>query len=63
MCTGSTYYISNHFNVSVSPSIVYGTVSCTGIENRLQDCPRDGLFSILSCHNTDIAGVQCEGIA
>ena len=61
-CVGSTYYISNHFNVSLSPSFVYGTVLCYGDEKRLHDCPRSSLSSVLSCTDREIAGVQCEGI-
>ena len=48
--------------MSLSPSIVYGTVLCYGDEKRLDDCPRNGLSSLLSCTDGDIAGVQCEGI-
>uniref|UniRef100_A0A1X7ULL6 Deleted in malignant brain tumors 1 protein n=1 Tax=Amphimedon queenslandica TaxID=400682 RepID=A0A1X7ULL6_AMPQE len=59
---GSTYYINNHFNVSLSPSFVYGTVLCYGDEKRLHECPRNGLSSLLSCTDRDIAGVQCEGV-
>lgn len=59
---GSSYYTSNHFQVSANPSFVYGTFSCLGNEQSLKKCPRNSLSSLLTCSSDDIAGVQCEGI-
>ena len=36
-------------------------INCTGSEQRLLDCPYNGLIGVRVCGNRDDASVRCQG--
>ena len=49
---------SNAFYGSGEGPIFFDGVSCTGREDRLLECPNDGL-QVHSCNHNNDAGVEC----